>query len=155
MPTLLCHKELNPWVVYSFTGQPFRQRSASSYASVGNTSITTLNIWDTDLINQGGITTDNTIFTVPVSGIYCISVEVQYDTNTTGQRSCWIIKNGDDSVRYGSVTYFPPNDNLRLTTVAYISLAASDYVSCNVFQSSGGNLHRYTCRCCYFKIYYL
>lgn len=110
--------------------------------SIANTSITTLT-WDSENYDTGSIhstSADTDRLTVPVAGVYLISVQVTFAANATGLRMVRLTKNGTATIlgEDSHPTTAAEATTLNLTTQA--SLAANDYVICRVYQTSGGAL---------------
>lgn len=113
----------------------------SAAQSIGNNSFTDLT-FDSETFDDSNFhsTSSNTNrLTVPIAGTYLISGGVRFASNTTGNRQVRILLNG--------TTMIARDQRSASTGVVYSNvtttyrLNASDYVTLNVFQDSGGNLN--------------
>jgi hypothetical protein len=111
--------------------------SAQTISSATDTRINfTTEDYDSNTMHDNS--TNNTRITIKRSGIYIISAYVVYNSNATGIRSTQIWKNG------GSVSINTNNavsaGNHQVGLTDQLQLTVNDYIECNVYQSSGGNL---------------
>lgn len=100
--------------------------------------------FDTEAEDTAGYhsTVSNTSrFTVPSGkdGVFSVRGGVFWDNNATGQRQCYIAKNG--TAIPGTYQVSPGNSGFGIaqSTGAIVRLAATDYVTFNVWQNSGGS----------------
>lgn len=94
--------------------------------------------WDTDGIHD--TVTNNSRLTCQTAGKYLVIANVNWESNTTGQRIVAIRYNAGGT-RYGQVlqqatSFYAPNQ--VVSTI--VEMAVGDYVEVGVFQNSGGNL---------------
>lgn len=116
----------------------------SAAQSIPNAAVTTAT-FDTEEWDIGGChsTVTNTgRMTVPTgqAGLYTITGQVTFASNTTGRRYVVIRKNGTTDLKIVEVAC----NQADVTTVVAaltVSLAAADYLEFQVFQSSGGALN--------------
>lgn len=86
---------------FTLAAQPYLTMQASTFQTYNNNTNTDFTGWNTTVDNQGGITcTSGTTFTIPVAGVYQITVAMNFDISSTGQRSVWILFGN----RYGTCT---------------------------------------------------
>jgi hypothetical protein len=96
------------------------------------------------VISQGSAIaiSNSSTFTVSVAGIYNVFAEVQFVSNSTGQRAVQIIKNGNSNNRFANTMYQAVSgDDTRISTSTCLSLVVNDYLQIQVWQTSGANLH--------------
>jgi hypothetical protein len=111
-----------------------------------SSGILTVLSWDLeDLDSDGGHSnvTNNTRYTVQTAGWFFLICNVEWsDTNDVGGREVWFRKSGNNATRQSRSDDYPTvsttNINMSgLITTGYMSLAVSDYIEVEVFQSSG------------------
>ena len=108
---------------------------------IGNASWTNLTFdserYDTDTIHSTSSNTDR--LTAARAGKYIIIAQVKFAASTVGMRGIRFLLNGATGISYltrdANATAV---DRLNLSTI--YNLAAGDYVTVGVYQSSGGNL---------------
>jgi hypothetical protein len=127
--------------------QPFFSLTAlngSAQSISNNTSTELSSYWNTTgSISQGtGITwTSNGRLTVANAGLYYANACVGFSNNATGIRTFSLYINGSSTNAVGYVEIPPTNGASTSSQVGRIvKLAANDYVSCFVNQTSGGAL---------------
>jgi hypothetical protein len=93
-----------------------------------------------DSANMHSNATNNSRLTAPVTGIYEIGANVEWDVNSAGRRRLAVLKNGTTFIAFEQI---PPVSNettgQELTTQA--RLRAGDFVQAQVLQNSGGSLN--------------
>jgi hypothetical protein len=112
--------------------------------SVSSNTNTIYNLFDTMVISQGSAIaiSNSSTFTVSVAGIYNVFAEVQFVSNSTGQRAVQIIKNGNSNNGFANTMYQAVSgDDTRISTSTCLSLVVNDYLQIQVWQTSGANLH--------------
>lgn len=96
---------------------------------------------DTTSFHDGG--TNTARITIPTGGAMWVDVGgcVEFAANATGQRQVWVEKNGTEikGSRVTNAGFATTNNRLALPALC-ILVAAADYLTMNVRQSSGGNL---------------
>lgn len=79
--------------------------------------------------------------TAPVAGMYAITANVEFASNTSGRREMRLLLNGStiiaQEIRAGAISGI--NSPIHLSTLYY--LAQNDYVEVQVWQNRGGNLN--------------
>jgi hypothetical protein len=115
----------------------------SSGQSISNTTQTDLN-FDTETFDTDGYhstATNTNRITIPSgkSGYFLVTARTGFGNNSTGTRVNWLLKNGST---YLASTFVEPNssDPTTVTTATVVSLNATDYITINAYQSSGGSL---------------
>jgi len=129
----------------SFVGCSLTQSSAQSISSTTQTDLT----FDTEQFDTNGFhsTSTNTArITIPSGkgGYYLVTAKVSYASNSTGTRGLWLVKNGST---YIGTSFNEPVSTGDITTVqinAIVNLVATDYITMNAYQSSGGSLNTAT-----------
>lgn len=101
--------------------------------------------WDNEDVDSASLhsTTSAARVTIPSGGDgdYQVGASVRWVSNSTGYRQLWFETfTSAGTTRYG-VDIRQANGQSAHTTSTYIpNLAAGDYITCNVRQTSGGNL---------------
>ena len=96
--------------------------------------------WTNEDMDTGGfidLGTDNTKISIAESGWYIISAAVRWDSNSTGLRYAWFMKNGTDRLVGASQFNGDPDAANNLTAAIY--LVAGDYIQLYLRQTSGAN----------------
>ena len=133
------------------TGLPGVGASAVDYARVSRSTTQTITTstdtpigFDTEVEDTAGYhegVTNPSRFTVPSSkaGVFHVRGGVFWDANATGQRQCYIRKNG--TAIPGTYQVDPGNSSFGIAQFAsaIVRLAVGDYVELTVWQNSGGN----------------
>lgn len=111
--------------------------------TISNATFTVLSFnterWDVG--ENHDTSTNNSRITVRRAGKYIVSASVLFDTNGTGERIIYILRDGTANIaqmRFGSgngATY------AGLTISSEINMTAGQYFTLTVYQSSGGNLN--------------
>lgn len=84
---------------------------------------------------------DPTKITIRTTGIYLIAGNVSFATNSTGIRSAAILLNGSSIYPLAETLVSAASANTtNLSVVTILSLTAGNYITLNVYQTSGGNL---------------
>jgi len=95
--------------------------------------------FDTDAYHSTGTNTER--LTAPVAGKYLITGNVRFAANATGFRQAVLILNGSTTIAATrQLAAGASVQNIMVVTTVF-ELAAGDYVTLRVFQSSGGNLN--------------
>ena len=123
----------------SFSGALCKKSTSQTISNSTLTAVTwNSEVYDTDSIHSTVTNTDR--FTIPAGkgGYWYISVFLNWNNMTTGTRRIYINKNGSEQLtaRNDAAT----TQNWDMTANGVISCAAADYLSVDVFQTSGGNL---------------
>jgi hypothetical protein len=115
----------------------FLSRAASQ--SVGNNSEVVIS-WDTQISDNDDMWASGTDITVKTSGIYLISLYVNYQTASgAGLRENYINKNG---VRQTSCTYIPtPTFSMNTSLTGILSCDVNDIISGSVYQNHGSPMN--------------
>ena len=93
---------------------------------------------DTDAFHDNSSNTSQ--LTVPVSGWYVVTCQVGWDSNATGPRGLFIIKNGTDTGANRIASEFRTAAGSDAQCVAGEGvLTAGEYVEAYVYQGSGAN----------------
>jgi hypothetical protein len=121
----------------------------SADKSIADSATEYVNWTDEDYDTNGlhSTVSNNARLTAQVDGMYVVTFNASFDSNSTGRRVISIRKNdsttdGTGGTRYGSVSspaVTGLNTYLSLTTHIYLS--ATDYVVATVYQNSGGALN--------------
>lgn len=93
---------------------------------------------DTDTIHDNA--TNNTRLTCKTAGIYSIKAQVEFESNSTGNRQVDIRLNGTTALLSQIFTAIN-GDVTRINVATAYRLAVNDYVECLALQNSGGNLN--------------
>ena len=112
----------------------------SSDQTIANNTDTAVS-FDTEEYDDGGFFDSGspTKFTITESGIYLFGASVQYDINTSGIRNIQLTKNASTWIAKNTISVATGGGgNMSITSL--VSLAAGDYVTTVVNQTSGGNL---------------
>ena len=99
--------------------------------------------FDTDGYHSTVTNTNRITIPSGKSGYFLVSARTAFAANTTGTRVNWIIKNGTTEISTVFVGAAVA-DNTSVVTSAIVSLVAGDYITLNVYQTSGGNLNTVT-----------
>ena len=129
----------------SFVGCSLTQGSAQSISNTTQTDLT----FDTEQFDTDGFhstSTNTASITIPSSkgGYYLVTARVSYASNSTGTRGLWLLKNG---ATYIGTCFSQPVSTGDITTVqinAIVNLVATDYITMNAYQGSGGSLNTAT-----------
>lgn len=121
-----------------FVGCRLRKAAAFSHNSSGALLAVTMDTEDidTDGFHEG--VTNPTRATIPtgLGGKYRITINGEWDTNTTGDRGFQIYLNG--STEIGWVRLRPHSDGVAYGVTTIYSLSAGDYIEMRAYQNSGG-----------------
>ena len=96
---------------------------------------------------------------INTAGLYCVSYNIGFTSNSSGSREFYISINGGSTAgdRYGHVIMQAANGPDTFQTGSeLINLSVNDYVEIFVYQTSGGNLNilqESTIRPCHMSIY--
>lgn len=114
----------------------------SSTQSVNNISWTAIT-FDSETRDDGGFhsTSSNTDrMTAPATGWYQISANIEFVASSTGSRMVRFYLNGTTEIARAALASIATYSTFVPLTATYY-LTASDYVTCDVFQDSGGSLN--------------
>jgi hypothetical protein len=95
--------------------------------------------WDTDNIHD--TVTNNSRLTCKTAGKYLVVAQVAFALNNTGARALRIMKNGSSviaklNLKAQAIGY---DDRWGLSSI--VSLEVNDYLTCDAWQNSGGDLN--------------
>lgn len=128
----------------SFSGCSLTQSGAQTISNTTQTDLLFANeTFDTDGYHSTSSNTNRITIPSGKSGYFLVTARTAFAANTTGTRINWIIKNGTTEI---STVYAGAavSDNTSVVTSAIVSLVAGDYITLNVYQTSGGNLNTVT-----------
>jgi hypothetical protein len=114
----------------------------SSTQSVNNITWTAIT-FDSEIRDDGGFhsTSSNTDrMTAPATGWYQISANIEFVASSTGSRMVRFYLNGTTEIARAALASIATYSTFVPLTATYY-LTASDYVTCDVFQDSGGSLN--------------
>ena len=100
----------------------------------------TSSYWNGSATVSGSISYSSGRFTVSVAGFYQISANVSFTNNGTGSRSIAIGRNNTGALIGYATQNANASDRTGMSCSGGTFLNAGDYVSVNVYQSSGGGL---------------
>ena len=128
----------------AFVGCRITQASGTSQTIANNTS-TDLTFdsetYDTDGFHDN--VTNNARITIPAGkgGKYLINGHMEWTSAASGIRNVYIFKNGTSTIASTTLTAQGSDFNLEVNTTA--DLVATDYITLQVYQNSGGNVGAY------------
>lgn len=129
----------HPATFHSTTGVKVYRTAVQS---ISNNTVTAVN-WTAEDFDSDGFhdnATNNTRLTVPsgLGGKYFVFAQLRYASNATGERQIRFHVNGS----YQAYTLVLPLSGAAtvFSLAAVLPLVATDYVECNAYQTSGGNL---------------
>lgn len=114
----------------------------SSTQSINNITWTAIT-FDSETRDDGGFhsTSSNTDrMTAPATGWYQISANIEFVASSTGSRMVRFYLNGTTEIARAALASIATYSTFVPLTATYY-LTASDYVTCDVFQDSGGSLN--------------
>jgi hypothetical protein len=115
----------------------------SADISIANNSETVLTFdserWDTNSLHSTASNTSR--LTAPIDGVYAISVNLEFDTNNTGNRYFVVKLNGATYLAAPAINATGGGLNTGMSFVRQYKLTAGDYIEVYVFQNSGGSLN--------------
>lgn len=125
---------------------PMVQSSRSTTQSIPNVTWTdvlfTSETWDTDAFHDTAVNPGRHIVPAGLGGIYECVASVQFTASATGQtRRVAFAKNGGSQLREQSAPPQSASFQPALVTTGFFQLVAGDYITCQVFQDSGGALN--------------
>ena len=141
----------------AFVGCALTNNGAQSISNTTQTQVT----FDTESIDTDGFhsTSTNTArITIPSGkdGKYLIVARLSYSSNSTGTRILWLSKNGSTYLATAGAQPVSTGDITTLNITHIVSLVATDYVTMDAYQGSGGALNTaYDQGKTYFSIQYL
>ncbi len=117
------------------------ERTASAQ-SISNTTWTAIQ-FDTEIVdtNNGWSSGDPTKIYAALDGIYVIAAGVSWNANSNGVRRLRITVNGSVIARDVRDAAASGGEVTTLTLAAIIELSSSDYITLDVYQSSGSALN--------------
>jgi hypothetical protein len=118
--------------VYNNAAQSVANGSGSATALTANSEY-----FDNDTMHSTSVNTSR--ITATTAGRYLFVAQVQFAANATGNRRVGFLHNGTTTYQSALVGGTGTNSTI-LTAVKLLTLAATDYVECTVWQTSGGNL---------------
>ena len=123
--------------------QQVRVRISGDFSVNNNTSTDILfptETFDSDAMHDtSGVGSANAKLTAKSAGIYLIWCSVYFASNSTGYRGCGIYFNNTKWIAY-TQTPAVNGTGTGLVCVAGYRMALNDYVTCRVYQNSGGAL---------------
>lgn len=124
----------------SFVGCSLWKSGNQTISNNVDTNIT-FNNEEVDTHGFHSTTTDTDRITIPAgyAGKYLLVSQMYFNANNTGIRRSEFLKNGGYFAR-GTMVQAATGNALFLSVTAFADLAVSDYVTCSVRQSSGGDL---------------
>lgn len=102
------------------------------------TAITSFNSATID--THGTFNSTTGLYTIPVSGIYKITANTAFETNSLGYRYNSISKNGS-VYQFGNIVNAVTTDGNLITASAIIQCVVGDTIGQKAYQNSGGNLN--------------
>lgn len=119
----------------------FAAYETSSGQSINNSTDTTV-IWNTKIQDtHNSMNTSTGIFTVPISGLYEVTVTNTFTSNSTGQRYITTNQTGSASNSYRGPTMQATSSGATGTlSLTRFKCLAGDQLNTQVFQNSGGSL---------------
>lgn len=124
----------------AFSGCSVYKSAASQTISNSTGTNITFDAEQFDTDSYHSTTTNTERLTVPKTGYYLLSGNIDWQGSSTGYRQMTFQKNGADLL----YTYSTPNSSSNSTNNSYIAYAsANDYFVLRVWQNSGGNLLAY------------
>lgn len=124
----------------SAIGARVRHNANQTIADITQTVVA----FNTEVFDTGGFhdnTTDNSRLTAPADGYYLFGFSVTFAFHATGVRYARFLYNGGTVIGVSSVnavTVTNQQTSIQASTLYYMT--AGDYMTMDVYQSSGGNL---------------
>lgn len=148
-PRVSSFPEVNKWgasLIRVLTGLDdiatvFARVTKAADQAIPDTTATSL-VFDTVRWDNGGLYTSGATsrLTAPVSGVYALGVNVEWEANAVGTRTLSLLYNGVDLI--ASVRASPAAAGVtRQALVTEWPLNETDYVEARVVQTSGGPLN--------------
>jgi hypothetical protein len=128
--------------IAQLTGTERARVSIHTNRSITNAVFTPIE-WTTEEYDVGSmvnLAVHPTRITIPVSGIYLITANMEWDAGTTGLRSCMVIRNGIDVIASANAQRVGPLHTTRLSCSTMHPLNASDYLQLYAYHNDGGSL---------------
>lgn len=121
--------------------KPLFQVKQANSQSIGNSSVTTLS-YDTLIFDShSGWNSGTHVYTVQVAGWYWASILVNWQTNTSGIRTCRLNRNGTgSSVVIGTCTPGTGTSAIGTYITGPVQCSIGDTLKVEVVQTSGGSL---------------
>lgn len=149
VPRVSTFPEMNKWgasLIKVLTGPDdqttlFARVTKETDQAIPDTTATSL-VFDTIRWNNGGLyaSTATSRLTAPVSGVYALGVNVEWEASAAGTRTLSLLYNGVDLI--ASVRASPAGAGVtRQALVTEWPLNVDDYVEARVVQTSGGALN--------------
>ena len=123
--------------------------SCTSSQTINSTSPVTFTTWDTSIVNQGNTTYSTGVWTIQTAGVYQVSYDICWQSNSSGYRQAYISATGGT---YGhSIISSPGSIVFPQSNSASLKCSVGDQVSLAVWHSNGGSLDiapsgNYQCR---------
>lgn len=94
--------------------------------------------WDTNGFHVSSPTTDAQYITLPITGMYLITVGMIFADNATGDRAAYVnLYSGGGVTQYGNTVDAAPDAETGLYFSILIYASAGDYLYLTVYQTSG------------------
>ena len=123
---------------------PVIRVATTGAVSITNNSLTTVNLdafgFKRDLLHS--TVTNPSRVTFATTGIYTLTLQVDWDANATGRRYASILLNGATVIRAQSMAPASGGQATNQLAMSY-DFEATDYVQVQVYQDSGGSLNCY------------
>jgi hypothetical protein len=115
--------------------------SANLALTTATSTVITLNSerFDTDSFHSTASNTSRLTVPTGMGGIYQITAQARFASNSTGIRLILVRLNGTTTIAQQSMTAISGNETDMVLSTVY-NLAAGDYVELLAYQNSGGNL---------------
>ena len=119
------------------------QAYLSSNQSLNNTTETAIvfdsESWDDDTYHS--TSSNQSRLTATTTGVYIVYANVQFDTDSTGDRYIRFLKGGATEMARVSIHAAGGSLTTNLFLAAVMELTATNYVECYAYQASGGALN--------------
>lgn len=123
---------------------PVIRVATTAAVSITNNSTTTVNLdaegFKRDITHS--TVTNSSRVTFANTGIYTLTLQVDWDANATGRRYASILLNGTTTIRNQSMAPASGGQATNQLALSY-EFDATDYVQVQVYQDSGGSLNAY------------
>lgn len=130
------------WPAYQAgrVGARVRHNANQTIADITQTAVA----FNTEVFDTGGFhdnTTNNGRLTVPSAGYYLFGFSVTFAFHATGVRYARFLYNGVTAIGVSAVNAVTvTNQQTSIQAATLYHMAAGDYMTMDVYQSSGGNL---------------
>lgn len=95
--------------------------------------------YDTDTMHD--TVTNNSRITIKTAGLYVVTLNFTWPTNGTGERRASIFLNGATQIAFSSTSPAQITTDNGICLATIYKLAVNDYLTVQVYQSSGGALN--------------